>query len=97
MSDVRRADELAVPLAEVGIGQLLGEGGEGRAHEARYLGDDAELSGSGPLAAKLLTDATAALRDRRTEPARHRAEGTGSGGADCGGEVQRAEESARRW
>lgn len=58
MNDARRAEELAVPLAEVDVGQLLGEGGEGRAHEAQYLGDDAELSGSGALAAKLLADAT---------------------------------------
>jgi hypothetical protein len=58
MNDGPSAAGLAVPLAEIDVGQLLGEGGEGRTHEARYLGTDVGLRASGPLAAKLLVETT---------------------------------------
>jgi hypothetical protein len=58
MSSQRRAGQLAVEIADFEIGALLGEGGEARVHEARYLGGDAELRSTAAVVAKLLADTT---------------------------------------
>lgn len=59
MTDDLPPGRLAVPIGDVEVGRLLGEGGEARVYEAEYAGGDPELGATRTFAAKVFTGSRA--------------------------------------